>query len=111
MKTNENKCFRERVCVESRIAQQFDERWGWLVEEYAKGRSELKQAYDFEKDVNPQPKTELKPFPATSSRMVGWLSVRPECQLEVFGPDLPKARRLPVIYTVTKLTDPVSDGL
>ncbi|XP_053624641.1 uncharacterized protein LOC128683246 isoform X2 [Plodia interpunctella] len=66
------------------------ERWSWLLEERRKTLEESDAIRGEYASVLPQAvkrletTRSLKPVPVTSTGTIGWLSSRPDCQLEIY---------------------------
>ncbi|KAK3093290.1 hypothetical protein FSP39_013693 [Pinctada imbricata] len=76
--------------------QKWPERWGYLVQEYQMLNENLAGKPIIKKPCNtggtclklPPIQTPSKPrsgFPMTTSRQIGWLSSKPDTQLEIYG--------------------------
>ncbi|XP_073983073.1 uncharacterized protein [Rhodnius prolixus] len=67
----------------------WNEKWGWIVDEYRSSVDELIDLRSKREYVEPKKHVDERtvlPFPVTTASEVGWLSSRPEFQLEKFGP-------------------------
>ncbi|XP_034255711.1 uncharacterized protein C20orf85 homolog [Thrips palmi] len=85
--------WKARVVKEKLIASQWPVKWSWMVDEYnvmAKQLDELKNLRPVIGRPKPVEIRSCKPMPDTSSRVIGWLTNRPEFRLELYGPYVKK---------------------
>ncbi|XP_075229723.1 uncharacterized protein LOC142329208 [Lycorma delicatula] len=74
---------------EEKTRELWNSKWGWILIQCKKLNNSLTQLKlnrpVINKDIK-QDKRTVRPFPETTSRDIGWLSAKPEFQLEVIGP-------------------------
>ncbi|XP_048488370.1 uncharacterized protein LOC125491156 [Plutella xylostella] len=72
--------------------KQWQQNWGWLIEETLKTQQEvaaIRQAHYAAAPHRPRQQRiegNLRPVPVTSAGVIGWLSTRPDCKLEIYTP-------------------------
>ncbi|KAM3968764.1 uncharacterized protein ACR2FA_000582 [Aphomia sociella] len=82
--------------------KQWFDRWSWLLDERKQALAESDAIRQEAADALPQVVNKLdtakslKPVPVTSTGIIGWLSTKPDCQLEIYTSWLSKVPvRLP----------------
>ncbi|XP_048004759.1 uncharacterized protein LOC125240750 [Leguminivora glycinivorella] len=88
-------------------------RWAWLLDERIKTQAEAEAAKKEVEAALPHVASKeetaktLKPVPVTSTGAIGWLSSKPDCQLEIYTSWLSKPPlRLPDAWDMKNYTGP-----
>ncbi|KAG8232881.1 hypothetical protein J437_LFUL004751 [Ladona fulva] len=82
--------WRALIEKEELSARQWNRKWGFLLPLFAERYKGSRRLLDVERNIRrliaPNDQRSVKPFPQTTSQEVGWISVRPEFTLEMYGP-------------------------
>ncbi|KAK9512254.1 hypothetical protein O3M35_000722 [Rhynocoris fuscipes] len=83
------KNWRAAVDGERKASLLWNEKWGWIVDEYrltSEDLVNLRSKRDYEATKKIVDSRTTFPFPVTTSQDYGWLSTKPEFKLDKFGP-------------------------
>ncbi|XP_026284416.1 uncharacterized protein C20orf85 homolog [Frankliniella occidentalis] len=88
-----DKIWKARVSQEKLLSSNWSTKWKWMLEEYNTMSLQFEELKNLRPAVGRQKSIDVRscqPVPDTSSRVIGWITHRPEFQLEIYGPYVKK---------------------